>query len=151
MMVRYSGQGNQQLAIFGPFFGTILLTIVVWVYMYIRRIHFINTMKFSPEQIKRPEDLARISPPAVSNPSDNLKNLFEIPVLFYAITLYLFVTKQVDTAYVVAAWMFFVFRVLHSCVHCTINIIMVRFYIYLISCLALFCMIFRAMFAHFSS
>jgi hypothetical protein len=103
------------------------------------------------DQIRRPEDLARISPPAVSNPSDNLKNLFEVPVLFYAISLYLFVTKQVDTAYVIAAWFYFLFRVLHSAVHCTINIIMVRFYIYLASCLALFFMIFRAMFAHFSS
>jgi len=148
-MVRYSPQDNQQLAIFGPFFGTILLTIVVWVYMYIRRIHFLKTMNVPTEKIKRPEDLQRISPPAVFNPSDNLKNLFEIPVLFYALVLYLFVTKQVDTAYVIAAWIFFVFRVLHSAVHCTINIIMVRFYLYLCACLALFFMIFRAMFAHF--
>jgi hypothetical protein len=40
---------------------------------------------------------------AVSNPSDNLKNLFEIPVLFYALALYLFITNQVDVAYVTAA------------------------------------------------
>jgi hypothetical protein len=150
-MVRYNAHDRQQQAIFGPFFATILLTIVVWVYMYIRRIHFFKTTKFPVDQIRRPEDLARISPPAVSNPSDNLKNLFEVPVLFYAISLYLFVTKQVDTAYVIAAWFYFLFRVLHSAVHCTINIIMVRFYIYLASCLALFFMIFRAMFAHFSS
>jgi hypothetical protein len=150
-MARYNAQDNQQLAIFGPFFATILLTIIVWVYMYIRRIHFLNSINFSPDQIKRPEDLARISPPAVSNPSDNLKNLFEIPVLFYAISLYLFVTKQVDTVYVVAGWIFFVFRVLHSFMHCTLNVIIVRFYLYLFSCLALFFMIFRAMFAHYSS
>jgi hypothetical protein len=29
--------------------------------------------------------LARLSPAAVANPSDNLKNLFELPVLFYAL------------------------------------------------------------------
>jgi len=150
-MIRYNPQDDQQRAIFGPFFATILLTIIVWVYMYIRRIHFLKTMNVSTEKIKRPEDLARISPSYVSNPSDNLKNLFEIPVLFYALVLYLFVTKQVDTAYVIAAWIFFVFRVLHSAVHCTINIIMVRFYLYLFSSLALFFMFFRAMFAHFSS
>jgi hypothetical protein len=109
-----------QDAIFGPFFATVLLTFVVWVYMYVRRISF----------------LAAISPPAVSNPSDNLKNLFEIPVLFYALALYLFVTNQVDTAYVVAGWVFVAFRVLHSAVHCTINIVMLRFYLYLFSTLA---------------
>jgi hypothetical protein len=92
-----------------------------------------------------------MSPPAVSNPSDNLKNLFEIPILFYAISLYLFVTKQVDAAYILAGWIFFIFRVLHSFMHCTLNVIIVRFYLYLCSCLALFFMIFRAMFVHYSS
>jgi len=150
-MGRYNSRDNQQLAIFGPFFATIFLTIVVWVYMYIRRIHFLKSTNFPVDQIKRPEDFARMSPPAVSNPSDNLKNLFEIPVLFYAISLYLFVTKQVDVAYVIAGWIFFVFRVLHSCMHCTLNIIMIRFYLYLCSCLALFFMIFRAMFVYYFS
>ena len=33
----------QQTAIFGPFFATVLLTLVVWLYMYLRRITFIRT------------------------------------------------------------------------------------------------------------
>jgi hypothetical protein len=61
---------------------------------------------------------ARRSPPGVSNPSDNFKNLFEIPVIFYALALVLFVTGQVDAAYVTAAWVFAAFRALHSAVHC---------------------------------
>ena len=150
-MARHSSKDQQQLAIFGPFFGTILLTIIVWIYMYIRRIHFIKSSKFSEDKIKRPEEFARLSPLAVSTPSDNLKNLFETPVLFYAISLYLFVTKQVDTTYIIAAWIFLLFRILHSFVHCTINIIMLRFYLYLSSSLALFFIIFRAMLAHFLS
>ncbi|CAF1150368.1 unnamed protein product [Rotaria sordida] len=122
-MVQYNIQENQQLRIFGPFFATMLLTIVVWVYMYIRRIHFISSMNLRPEQLIRPGELARISPPAVSNPSDNLKNLFEVPVLFYALSIYLYITKQVDTTYVVAAWIFFVFRVLHSSIHLVIILV----------------------------
>ena len=148
-MARYNAHEKYQLAIFSPFFATILLTIVVWVYMYIRRIHFIRTTNFKIDPKVRAEDFARASPLAVTTPSDNLKNLFEVPVLFYAISLYLFVTQQVDSTYVTAAWIFFVFRVLHSAVHCTVNIIMVRFYLYLASCIALFFMIFRAMSAHF--
>ncbi|CAM4852458.1 unnamed protein product, partial [Rotaria magnacalcarata] len=38
--------------------------------MYIRRIHFLNSTSIRPEQLMRPGELARISPPAVSNPSD---------------------------------------------------------------------------------
>ncbi len=125
-----------QDAIFGPFFASIFLTFLVWAYMYVRRIHFINSQKIRPQTLVAPDALAKISPLTVSNPSDNLKNLFEIPVLFYALALYLFVTNQVDSGYVNAAWFFVAFRTLHSAVHCTFNLIILRFYLYLFATLA---------------
>jgi len=136
-----------QRAIFGPFFATIFLTLGVWVYMYIRRIRFITSNNFTAKELT-PSVFAQLSPPEVANPSDNLKNLFEIPVLFYALVLYLFVTQQVDTVYVTAAWVFVVFRVLHSAVHCTFNLIMLRFYLYLISTLAVWFIAIRAALAY---
>jgi len=80
-------------------------------YMYTRRIHFITSRKLRPQDLVTPGKLAQILPPRRLNPSDNFKNLFEIPVLFYALVLYLFITKQVDTVYVNAAWIFVVFRI----------------------------------------
>ena len=71
------------MSIFAPFFAMIGLTIVVWIYMYARRIPFIVRSKSTPEQLS-PLELARLSPAAVANPSDNLKNLFELPTIFYA-------------------------------------------------------------------
>jgi hypothetical protein len=139
----------RQETIFSPFFATIFLTFFVWVYMYIRRIGFLTSRKI-PSQDLTPSKLAQISPPKVSNPSDNLKNLFEIPVLFYALVLYLFITKQVDAVYVNAGWVFVVFRVLHSVVHCTFNFIMLRFYLYLFSTLAVWFIAIRAAFFHFN-
>lgn len=139
-----------QEAIFSPFFATVFLTLIVWVYMYIRRISFFTYRKIHPEDLAVPGALAQISPPNVSNPSDNFKNLFEIPVLFYALVLYLFITKQVDAIYVNAAWVFVVFRVLHSTVHCTFNLIMLRFYLYLFATLALWFIAIRAALIHFS-
>ncbi len=140
-----------QDAIFSPFFATMFLTLLVWVYMYIRRISFITSRKISQQDLSVPGTLAQISPPNVSNPSDNLKNLFEIPVLFYALVLYLFITKQVDTVYVNAAWVFVVFRVLHSAVHCTFNLIMLRFYLYLFATLAVWFIAIRAALIHFGT
>ena len=137
-----------QQAIFGPFFATMILTLVVWVYMYVRRIRFITASKLSPQDLAVPGELARVSPPAVSNPSDNLKNLFEMPVLFYALALYLFVTNQVDAAYVYTGWIFVGFRALHSAVHCTFNRVILRFYLYLVSTVALWFMAIRAALAH---
>ncbi len=81
---RSSGLGEEyampQNAIFGPVFATISLTLVVWVYMYARRIHFITQSALSPQDLAAPGRLAELAPAAVANPSDNLKNLFEMPV-----------------------------------------------------------------------
>jgi len=131
-------------AIFSPFLAMMLLTLIVWIYMYVRRIHFIQSNKINPQDLAVPGQLARLIPPAVSGPSDNLKNLFELPVLFYALTLYLFATGQADAGYVYAGWIFAAFRVLHSAVHCTINIVMLRFWLYAISTAALWFMLIRA-------
>ena len=137
-----------QTAIFGPFFATMLLTLLVWVYLYIRRIAFIRGRDLDPKELAVPGRLAAVSPAAVSNPSDNLKNLFEIPVLFYALVLYLFATGNVDASYLRAGWVFVVFRALHSAVHCTFNLVILRFYLYLIATLAVWFMLARATLAY---
>ena len=137
-----------QHAIFSPFFVMMFITLVVWVYMYIRRISFIVSRKLTPKELE-PTAFAQISPSSVSNPSDNLKNLFEIPVIFYTLILYLFVTKQVDAGYVNAAWVFVAFRALHSAVHCTFNLIILRFYLYLFATMAIWFIAIRAALHHF--
>jgi len=133
----------EQTAIFAPFFTMVFLTLTVWIYMYARRIPFIRKSNLSPEQLT-PTEFARISPPEVSNPSDNLKNLFEMPTIFYGLVLYLYVTTQVDKVYLVASWVFVAFRVFHSAVHCTINIIVLRFWLYFVSTVALWFIVIRA-------
>jgi hypothetical protein len=141
----------KQATIFGPFFACIALTLVVWVYMYIRRIHFLVSHNIDSRDMAVPGALAAITPPAVSNPSDNLKNLFEIPVLFYALTLYLFVAQQVDEVYVAAAWIFVAFRALHSLVHCTVNVVLARFSVYLVASVAVWFIAIRAALVHFAA
>ena len=134
--MQQSAPAAQQAAIFGPFFATMLLTLVVWIYMYARRIPFIVRSGLTPAELATPGLLAQRSPAAISNPSDNLKNLFEIPTLFYALSLYLFATGQVDDVF-------------HSAMHCTANVVMVRFYLYLISTVALWLMLVRAAIGYF--
>jgi hypothetical protein len=133
----------KQSAIFGPFLTVMLLTLIVWFYMYSRRIPLLQKSRTDLNTLTAAE-LARISPPAVANPSDNLKNLFELPTLFYALVLYLSVTNKVDGTYLIAAWVFAAFRILHSAVHCTVNIVMVRFWLYCVAALALWFMVVRA-------
>ena len=132
-----------QATIFQPFLATMILTLVVWIYMYGRRLPFIFSSGLDPKQMT-PLELARLSPPQVSTPSDNLKNLFELPTVFYAVVLYIYVTHQVDAVFVGAAWGFFLLRVLHSAVHCTFNFIPLRFVLYVISAGAVWFMVIRA-------
>ncbi|MBV1876827.1 MAG: MAPEG family protein [Pseudomonadales bacterium] len=131
-----------QADIFLPFFLLMILTTIVWFYMYAKRIPFIQSSKLTPAQLS-PAEFNRLSPPEISNPSDNLKNLFELPAVFYALVLYLFTTNNVDGISLAAAWIFVVFRILHSLIHCTINIIMLRFALYCISAMTLWLMVAR--------
>ena len=139
-----------QGAILGPLWAMMGLTLVVWVYMFVRRIPFIQSSGLTPEDLAVPGRLAEASPPDVSNPSDNLKNLFELPVLFYAALLALYASGQVDSVHVWCAWLFFVFRCLHSIVHCTVNVVMLRFALYAAASVALWVMIARGLMAHFA-
>ena len=132
------------MTLHAPFLAMMVLTFVVWIYLYARRIPFLRALDVPMDQLTRPGELARLSPASVNNPSDNLKNLFEMPVLFYAVVLYLEIVDQVDEVHVATAWTFVAFRVLHSLVHCTFNHVPLRFTVYAISSLALAVMIVRA-------
>ncbi|MGI9238294.1 MAG: MAPEG family protein [Woeseiaceae bacterium] len=127
-----------------PMIGMMLLTAVVWFYMYAKRIPAMKSAGVPVQTYTTPDKVIGVIPESVNYPAYNLKNLFELPVLFYALCLALYVTGEVDTIYVVAAWIFLVFRVLHSIVHCTSNIVMLRFYLYAAGALALWFMVIRA-------
>ncbi len=137
-------------AILAPFLALLLLTFVVWVVMYVRRLTFIQRNRIDPQRLTTPERVAEILPEEVTYPAQNLRNLFELPVVFYALCLYLYVTGTVDLAYVTGAWLFVGLRALHSAVHCTRNIVMLRFAAYMASALVVWFMVLRAALAYFA-
>ena len=94
-------------------------------------------------------ECAALLPEAVSYPAHNFRNLFELPVIFYALCLYLHVTGTATAADLTAAWLFVGFRALHSLIHSTVNIVMGRFLAYLAATLALWFMLVRAMLGAF--
>ena len=130
--------------IFGPFFGMLLLTFAVWVLLYVRRLSYIARHRVNAQDLTTPEKGARIIPEEVSWPAYNFRNLFELPVVFYALCLYLFVSGNVDAVYVTSAWLFLAFRTVHSAIHCTVNIVKFRFAAYMIASVVLWFMVLRA-------
>ncbi|MDP1540224.1 MAG: MAPEG family protein [Moraxellaceae bacterium] len=133
---------NQKL-ILQPVVTMFLLTGIVWAYMYARRLPFILKSGINPQSIATPELLNAAIPANINNSSNNLKNLFELPVIFYALCIVLFVTASVDSTYLYAAWAFVSLRALHSLIHCTINIVNFRFTAYFVSSLVLWFMVGR--------
>lgn len=134
----------EEIRLLIPFFGMLVLTLLVWVYMYIRRIGFMLANRIPARAAYTPEKVAQLLPDDVNASANNLRNLFELPVLFYAVCLYLVWAGQADQIHVASAWVFFTFRAVHSAVHCTVNHVLTRFSVYIVSALALWTMVIRA-------
>lgn len=122
-----------------------LLTALVWVYMYARRLTFIKMHRIPPQELTTPEKAATLFPEDVALPANNLRNLLELPVLFYALCLFLYVTGWADGLHVVSAWVFVALRAVHSIIHCTVNIVMLRFLSYFAAALVLWFMLARVL------
>jgi hypothetical protein len=65
--------------------------------------------------------------------ADNYKNLFEAPILFYALCAVAIATNYTPNWLVLGAWIFVALRYLHSFIQCTYNKVMHRFPVFLMS------------------
>lgn len=127
-----------------PMLSMMVLTLLVWLFMFVQRVGYANANKLDIESMKSPQDVMALIPPESSSASNNFKNLFEIPVLFYVICLYLMVSGQVDQVHVYCAWIFVGLRLAHSLIHCSYNRVAHRFGVYILSAIALWVMVVRA-------
>jgi hypothetical protein len=133
---------NQQ-AILQPVVALFLLTAIVWAFMYVRRLRFVLVNKIDPQSIATPELLNAQIPASINNSSNNLKNLFELPVVFYALCAFLMLCQKVDEVFLYAAWAFVGLRAIHSLIHCTVNIVNARFTAYFLASLIIWFMVVR--------
>ncbi|HET7679441.1 MAG TPA: MAPEG family protein [Xanthobacteraceae bacterium] len=65
-------------------------------------------------------------PPHVRQVENNYLNQFELPVLFYLLTILAIITRHADLFFVLMAWVFVVLRIFHAYVHLTSNVLRVR-------------------------
>jgi hypothetical protein len=65
-------------------------------------------------------------PPHVRQVENNYLNQFELPVLFYVLTILAIITRHADLFFVLMAWVFVVLRIFHAYVHLTSNVLRVR-------------------------
>ena len=111
-----------------PAFALVALTFVVFIRMYWLRFAQMLRDRIGVQEVAMSADAAR--PLTDTRASDNFRNLFELPVLFYAAVFTAVSTDFVTPLAVNLAWTFVALRVLHSLVHCTYNKVMHRFLLY---------------------
>jgi hypothetical protein len=121
--------------IFLPALAMAALTFVVWLRMYFSRIGEMKRERIHPQAVAlSAQAAARLTD---SRAADNVRNLFELPVLFYLALVVAALTAQAGTAVLVLAWLFVALRVVHSAIHCSYNKVMHRFQAYLAGCIVL--------------
>ena len=65
---------------------------------------------------------------------------FQIPLLFYVLVVFAWITKQADLIFVVMAWIFVLSRLAHAYIHTTSNYVPTRFRVFAIGVLVLLVM-----------
>jgi hypothetical protein len=121
-------------AILLPLFVEVILTFALLLWLAPLR-----ARDFSSDAV-RPEDVALREPnwsKRTMQVAYAFSNQFELPVLFYVLTILAFVTHLAGVVFVVLAWIFVIFRLLHAYVHVTSNKIRLRGSMYGIAAIAL--------------
>lgn len=62
--------------------------------------------------------------------SRHVTNLYEAPILFYAISIIAYATETVSTLILILAWAYVTFRYVHSYIHLTSNKVIHRFRVF---------------------
>jgi hypothetical protein len=125
-------------AIFWPMVAQVGIVLAVWIRLGFVRIGEMKAKRIPPQAVAT----ARAASQVLENvgTADNFRNLFEVPVVFFAICLALAVTDLVTPVQLALAWAFVVFRAVHSLIHTTYNKVTHRFSAYLVSTVCAFLM-----------
>jgi hypothetical protein len=114
--------------IFFPVAAMMLLVAVVTCLMLRERIAEMKARRIHPNKVASSTQMARLL--ENTQAADNYKNLFEMPVLFYALCLALFATQKVTHLWCMAAWAYVALRYAHSFIHIGYNKVMHRFTVF---------------------
>lgn len=119
-----------------PTFALVALVFVVWMTLFVQRIGHIRSHPPRPEDFATGAAAMRYFEP-VEMAANNLRNLFEMPVLYFALVPLLLVTGKAGLVQVVLAWAYVALRTVHSYIHIGPKIVTRRFFVYLLSCVVL--------------
>lgn len=124
------------IGILWPTFALVAWVYAVWFWMYVKRFELMRRTPPTAEDFGSMEAGRRYFSP-VEMPAANLINLFEMPVLFFALVPLLLITHHANHLQVTLAWIYVALRVAHSLVQIIVRRVPLRFLVYLASCAVL--------------
>ena len=126
-------------SILTPVLALVILSLVVWVWMYATRIPAMQRADIQPQDVKFPSDLLKL-PDGARQVADNYNHLMEQPTIFYAIVFYIFLVGHTDQLHIYLAWGYVLLRFVHTLIQCTVNIVNLRFTVFALSTFLLMAM-----------
>lgn len=122
---------SNSLQLIASCLALVLLTTAVGALMLFTRVQEMRRKRIHPQAASTSVQMA--SRLENVQPADNFRNLFEVPVLFYALAALALAAGNVPTWLTTSAWLYVVLRVLHSIIHCTYNKVYHRLAVFMAS------------------
>jgi hypothetical protein len=130
-------------AILQPVFVVVGLSVIMTFWMIVTRIPKMTELGIHPQKAQNTSKLLDLLPPETTRISNNYNHLFEQPTIFYAVAISIALLGHVDPINVGCAWTYAGIRVIHSLVQATVDIVMIRFGLFLVSSIVLAVLVVR--------
>jgi hypothetical protein len=116
----------------------VVLTGFVWLRLGSDRLGEMRSRRIHPQQVATSKQMGETMQNVRS--ADNFRNLFEVPVLFYALCAFLAITRLTTLLLLACAWGYVLLRAAHTYVHLTSNKVVRRFQVFVASTIVLYVM-----------
>ena len=120
-----------------PVFVQVGLTFALMFWMATTRVGSIKRGETKIRDIALRQPAWPAKPQQVSN---CYASQFELPLLFYVLVIFAWITKQTDLIFLVMAWIFVVLRLVHAYIHTTSNHVPTRFNAFAVGAIVLLLM-----------
>ncbi|UXI70184.1 MAPEG family protein [Tahibacter amnicola] len=114
-----------------PALAQVLLTIAVYVRLAAAKAKAVREGQVDPERRGLYDDAW---PASVQKVNNNIRNQFEVPVLFYVLTIMLWQLGTTGPLAQALAWLFVGSRIVHAYIHTGSNIVPVRRKVFMAGC-----------------
>ena len=114
------------------------LTGFVWLRMGSDRLGELRSRRIHPQQVATSKQMSETLQNTQS--ADHFRNLFEVPVLFYALCGFIAITRMTTLLLLACAWGYVVLRAAHAYIHLSHNKVVRRFQAFVASTIVLYVM-----------